>query len=85
MNTYIKLKAEVRQGVFEHTIVMVDFNDYSSISEAVLNLVEDMYEQGYSEFNREYYYNIDFDSLFKDGSLVVNRNLYIDLLYSIGE
>lgn len=85
MNTYIQLRAEVRQGVFEHTIVMVDFNDYRSISEAVLNLVEDMYEQGYSEFNREYYYNIDFDSLFKDGSLVVNGNLYINLLYSIGE
>lgn len=85
MNTHIQLKAEVRQGVFEHTIVVVDFNDYRSISEAVLNLVEDMYEQGYSEFNREYYYNIDFDSLFKDGSLVVNGNLYIDLLYSIGE
>lgn len=85
MNTYIELKAEVRQGVFEHTIFMADSNDYRSISEDILNLVEDIYEQGYSEFNREYYYNIDFDSLFKDGSLVVNGNLYINLLYSIGE
>ena len=85
MNTYVMLEAEVRQGVFEHSIVPVDFNNQKSIHEAVLLFVDDLYsEEGYSDFNPEYY-QLDFDKLFKDESVVLNDNLHISLMYGIGE
>ena len=86
MNTYILLEAEVRQGVFEHSIVPVDFNNPKSIHEAVLLFVDDLYSEGvYSDFNPEYYYQLDFEKLFTDESVVVNDNLHISLMYGIGE
>jgi hypothetical protein len=86
MNTYIQLKAEVRQGVFEHSIVPVDLNNPKSIHEAVLLFVDDLYsEDGYYDFNPEYYYQLDFDKLFTNESIVVNDNLHISLMYGIGE
>lgn len=86
MNTYVLLEAEVRQGVFEHSIVPVDLNNPKSIHEAVLLFVDDLYsEEGYSDFNPEYYYHLDFDKLFADESVVMNDNLHISLMYGIGE
>ena len=86
MNTYVMVKAEVRQGVFEHSIVPVDLNNPKSIHEAVLLFVDDLYsENGYSDFNPEYYYQLDFDKLFSDESIVVSDNLHISLMYGIGE
>jgi hypothetical protein len=86
MNTYIQLKAEVRQGVFEHSIVPVDLNNPKSIHEAVLLFVDDLYsEDGYYDFNPEYYYQLDFDKLFTNESIIVNDNLHISLMYGIGE
>lgn len=86
MNTYVLLRAEVRQGVFEHSIVPVDLNNPKSIHDAVLLFADDLYsEEGYSDFNPEYYYQLDFDKLFSDESVVVNDNLHISLMYGIGE
>ena len=86
MNTYIQLKAEVRQGIFEHSIVPVDLNNPKSIHDQILLFVDDLYsEEGYSDFNPEYYYNIDFDKLFTNESIVVNDNLHISLMYGIGD
>ena len=86
MNTFMLVEAEVRQGVFEHSIVPVDLNNPKSIHEAVLLFVDDLYsEEGYFDFNPEYYYQLDFDSLFKDESVILNDNLYISLMYGIGE
>ena len=86
INFKLLLKAEVRQGVFEHSIVPVDLNNPKSIHEAVLLFVDDLYsEEGYFDFNPEYYYQLDFDSLFKDESVILNDNLYISLMYGIGE
>ena len=86
MNTYIMVKAETRQGVFEHSIVPVDFNNPKSINDQILLFVDDLYcEQGYSELAPEYYYQIDFDKLFDDEQIVVNDNLHISLMYGIGE
>ena len=86
INFKLLLKAEVRQGVFEHSIVPVDLNNPKSIHEAVLLFVDDLYsEEGYSDFNPEYYYQLDFDKLFSDESVVVNDNLHISLMYGIGE
>ena len=86
MNTYVLAKAEVRQGVFEHSIVPVDLNNPKSIHEAVLLFVDDLYsEGGYSDFNPEYYYQLDFEKLFSDESVIVNDNLHVSLMYGIGE
>ena len=86
MNTYVLVEAEIRQGVFEHSIVPVDFNNPKSIHEAVLLFADDLYsEEGYSDFNPEYYYQLDFDKLFTEDSIVVNDNLHISLMYGIGE
>ena len=86
MNTYILVEAETRQGVFEHSIVPVDLNNPKSIHEAVLLFADDLYsEEGYSDFNPEYYYELDFDKLFTEESIVVNDNLHISLIYGIGE
>ena len=85
MNTFILMEAEIRQGVFEHSIVPVDFNNLKSIHEAVLLFADDLYsEEGYSDFNPEYYYQIDFDKLFDEEYLVVNDNLHISLMYGVG-
>lgn len=86
MNTYIMVKGETRQGVFEHSIVPVDFNNPKSIHDQILLFVDDLYcEQGYSELAPEYYYQIDFDKLFDEEQIVVNDNLHISLMYGIGE
>ena len=86
MNTYVLLEAEVRQGVFEHSIVPVDLNNPKSIHEAVLLFADDLYsEEGYFDFNTEYYYQLDFDNLFTEESIIVNDNLHISLMYGIGE
>ena len=86
MNTYVLLEAEVGLGVFEHSIVPVDLNNPKSIHEAVLLFVDDLYsEGGYSDFNPEHYYQLDFDSLSKYESVILNDNLHISLLYGIGE
>ena len=86
MNTYMLLEAETRQGVFEHSIVPVDFNNPKSIHDQILLFVDDLYcEMGYSDFNPEYYYQLDFDKLFSDESVIVNDNLHISLMYGIGE
>ena len=84
MNTYMLLEAEVRLGVFEHSIVPVDFNNPKSIHDQILLFADDLYsEQGYSDFNPEYYYQIDFDELFEEQYLVVNGNLHISLMYGV--
>ena len=50
MNTYMLLEAEVRQGVFEHSIVPVDLNNPKFIHDQILLFVDGLYcEQGYSE------------------------------------
>ena len=86
MNTYVLLEAEIRQGVFEHSIVPVDLNNPKSIHEAVLLFVDDLYsEEGYFDFNPEYYYQLDFDNLFTEESIIVNDNLHISLMYGIGD
>ena len=86
MNTFMLVEAEVRQGVFEHSIVPVDLNNPKSIHDKILLFVDDLYsEEDYSDFNPEYYYQLDFDKLFKDESVVLNDNLYISLMYGIGE
>lgn len=85
MNTFMLVEAEIRQGVYEHSIVPVNLNNPKSLHEVILNFVEDMYEQGYPDFNREHYYQIDFDKLFKDEYLVVNDNLHISLMYGVGQ
>ena len=86
MNTYVFLEGEVRQGVFEHSIVPVDLNSPKSIHEAVLLFADDLYsEEGYSDFNPEYYYQLDFEKLFSDESVIVNDNLHVSLMYGIGE
>ena len=89
MNTYILLEAETRQGVFEHSIVPVDFNNPKAIHDRILLFVDDLYceqgdcKQGYSDFNPEYYYQIDFDKLFEEEQIVVNDNLHISLMYGV--
>ena len=42
MNTYVLVEAEIRQGVFEHSIVPVDLNNPKSIHEAVLLFADDL-------------------------------------------
>jgi len=86
MNTYMLLEAETRQGVFEHSIVPVDFNNPKSMHNQILLFVADLYgDQGYSDFKPEYYYQIDFDKMFDKGQIVVNDNLHISLMYGTGE
>lgn len=91
MNTFILMEAEIRQGVFEHSIVPVDFSNPESMHDRILLFVEGLYyrqgdcKQGYSDFDPEYYYQIDFDKLFDEEQIVVNDNLYISLMYGIGE
>ena len=85
MNTYMLLEAQVRLGVFEHSIVPVDFNNPKSMHDQILLFADDLYcEQGYSDFNPEHYYQIDFDKLFNEEYLVVNDNLHISLMYGVG-
>lgn len=86
MNTYIMIKAETRLGVFAYSIVPVDFNNPKSMHNQILLFVADLYnDQGHSDFNPEYYYQIDFDELFEKGQIVVNDNLHISLMYGTGE
>ena len=86
MNTFMLVEGEVRQGVFEHSIVPVDLNNPKAIHKAVLLFVDDLYsEGGYSDFNPEYYYQLDFEKLFSDESVIVNDNLHVSLMYGIGE
>lgn len=85
MNTYMLVEAQVRLGVFEHSIVPVDLNNPKSMHDQILLFADDLYcEQGYSDFNPEYYYQIDFDKLFDKEYLVVNDNLHISLMYGVG-
>ena len=57
-----------------------------TIHDHILLFVDYLYsENGYSDFNPEYYYQLDFDKLFKDESVVLNDNLHISLMYGIGE
>lgn len=85
MNTYMLVEAQVRLGVFEHSIVPVDLNNPKSMHDQILLFVDDLYcEQGYSDFNPEYYYQINFDKLFDEEYLVVNDNLHISLMYGVG-
>lgn len=85
MNTYMLLEAETRLGVFEHSIVPVDLNNPKSMQDQILLFADDLYcEQGYSDFNPEYYYQIDFDKLFDEEKIVVNDNLHISLMYGVG-
>lgn len=85
MNTYMLLGAETRLGVFEHDIVPVNINNPKSIHNQILLFVDNLYcEQGYSDFNLEYYYQIDFDKLFDEEQIVVNDNLHISLMYGVG-
>ena len=85
MNTYILLEAETRLGVFEHDIVPVNINNPKSIHDQILLFVDNLYcELGYSDFNPEYYYQIDFDKLFDEEKIVVNDNLHISLIYGVG-
>ena len=47
-------------------IILSSLNNPKSIHEAVLLFADDLYsEEGYSDFNPEYYYQLDFDKLFK--------------------
>lgn len=85
MNTYMLLGAETRLGVFEHDIVPVNINNPKSIHNQILLFVDNLYcEQGCSDFNPEYYYQIDFDKLFDEEKIVVNDNLHISLIYGVG-
>lgn len=85
MNTYMLVQAETRLGVFEHDIIPVNINNPKSIHEQILLFVDNLYcEQGYSDFNPEYYYQIDFDKLFDEEKIVVNDNLHISLMYGVG-
>ena len=85
MNTYMLVEAQVRLGVFEHDIVPVNINNPKSIHDQILLFVDNLYcEQGYSDFNPEYYYQIDFDKLFDEEKIVVNDNLHISLMYGVG-
>ena len=84
MNTYILMEAQVRLGVFEHSIVPVDFNNPESMHDQILLFADDLYcDLGYSDFNPEHYYQIDFDKLFDEEQIVVNDNLHISLMYGI--
>lgn len=84
MNTYMLLEAEIRLGVFEHDIVPVNINNPKSIHDQILLFVDNLYcEQGYSDFNPECYYQIDFDKLFEEEKIVVNGNLHISLMYGV--
>ena len=84
MNTYMLVEAETRLGVFEHSIVPVDLNNPKSIHDQILLFVDDLYCEGYSDFNPEYYYQIDFDKLFDEEQIVVDDNLHISLMYGVG-
>lgn len=85
INFKLLLEAETRLGVFEHSIVPVDLNNPKSIHDQILLFADDLYcELGYSDFNPEYYYQIDFDKLFDEEQIVVNDNLHISLMYGVG-
>ena len=85
MNTYILLEAETRLGVFEHSIVPVSLNNPKSIHDQILLFADNLYcELGYSDFNPEYYYQIDFDKLFDEQQIVLNDNLHVSLMYGVG-
>lgn len=85
INFKLLLRAETRLGVFEHSIVPVDLNNPKSIHDQILLFADDLYcEQGYSDFNPEYYYQIDFDKLFEEEKIVVNDNLHISIMYGVG-
>ena len=85
MNTYMLLEAQVRLGVFEHSIVPVSLNNPKSIHDQILLFADNLYcELGYSDFNPEYYYQIDFDKLFDEQQIVLNDNLHVSLMYGVG-
>ena len=66
------VEAETRLGVFEHSIVPVDLNNPKPIHDQILLFVDDLYcEMGYSDFNPEYYYQIDFDKLLEKNKLLL--------------
>ena len=85
MNTYVLLEAKGEWGISLFTYP-INLNNPRSISEAVLLFTHNLYaEHNCSDFNPEYYYQLDFDSLFKDESVILNDNLHISLMYGIGE
>ena len=84
-NTCVLLEAKGNSGISLYTSP-VNLNNLKSIHEAVLLFVDDLYcKEGYSDFNPEYYCELDFDKLFTEESIVVNDNLHISLMYGIGE
>lgn len=85
INFKLLLEAETRLGAFEHDIVPVNLNNPKSIHDQILLFVDNLYcEQGHSDFNPKYYYQIDFDKLFDEEQIVVNDNLHISLMYGVG-
>ena len=84
-NTCVLLEAKGNRGISLYTSP-VNLNNPKSIHEAVLLFVDDLYsKEGCSDFNPEYYYQIDFDKLLSEGEVILNNNLHVKIMYGLGE
>lgn len=86
MNTYMLLEAEVRLGVFEHSLININGLTHEQIHEQILLFVEDVYAtEGNKDFFVEEYYQINFDELFDKQYLLVNKCLHLSVMFGVND
>lgn len=86
MNIYLLLEAEVRQGVFEHSLINIGGLTHRRIHEQILLFVEDVYDtEGNKDFLIEEYYQINFDELFDKQHLLVNDCLHLSVMFDVND
>ena len=83
---FLLMEVETRQGVFEHSLINIGGLTYKRIHEQILLFVTDVYvTEGNKDFLVEDYYNIDFDTLFKQQHLLVNKCLHLSVVFGVND
>ena len=83
---FLLMEAEVRQGVFEHSLINIGGLPYRQIHEQILLFVEDVYDtEGNKDFLVEEYYQINFEEMFDKQYLLVNKCLHLSVIFGVND
>lgn len=87
MKSYLLLEAELEESDdFDFRLIHINPNiSNQELHGIILNFVQDINDDGYNSFERENYYQIDFDALRRDFSLTLNNNLHISIIFGVSK
>ena len=81
---FLLMEVEIRQGVFEHSLINIEGLTHKQIHEQILLFVEGVYDtEGNKDFLVEEYYQINFDELFDKQHLLVNKCLHLSVMFGV--